>query len=105
MSITLDIPVTGEVMNAELENISDYVKTQTSLLSFMYIVYELRCEKTGLQGFQPGQTHTGLYNHYPCSKNKGADQLRSYRKAGLRLCFRICKNPVFSLRGLYIITA
>ena len=31
----------------------------------------------------------GLY--YPCSKNKGADQLRGYRKADLRLCFRICK--------------
>ena len=35
----------------------------------------------------------GLY--YPCSKkNKGADQLRGYRKADLRLCFRICKKPV-----------
>ena len=36
----------------------------------------------------------GLY--YQCSENKGADQLRGYRKADLRLCFRICKNPVFS---------
>ena len=33
----------------------------------------------------------GLY--YPCSENKGADQLR--------LCFRICKKPVFSRRGSY----
>ena len=39
----------------------------------------------------------GLY--YPCSKNKGADQLRGYREADLRLCFRICKKPVFSRRG------
>ena len=30
----------------------------------------------------------GLY--YPSSENKGAD---------LRVCFRICKNPVFSRRG------
>ena len=30
----------------------------------------------------------GLY--YPCSENKGADE------ADLRLCFRICKKPVFS---------
>ena len=30
-----------------------------------------------------------------CSENKGADQLRGYREADLRLCFRICKNPVF----------
>ena len=36
----------------------------------------------------------GLY--YPCSENKGADQLRGYREADLRLCFRICKYPVFS---------
>ena len=42
----------------------------------------------------------GLY--YPHSENKGADQLRGYheadrnREADLRLCFRICKKPVFS---------
>ena len=33
----------------------------------------------------------GLY--YPYSENKGADQLRGYREADLRLCFRIYKNP------------
>ena len=27
-----------------------------------------------------------------CSENKGADQLRGYREADLRLCFRICKS-------------
>ena len=32
----------------------------------------------------------GLY--YPCSENKDADQLRGYREADLRLCFRICKS-------------
>ena len=42
----------------------------------------------------------GLY--YPCSENKGADQLCGYREADLRLCFRICKKPVFSQRGSYI---
>ena len=36
----------------------------------------------------------GLY--YPYSENKGADQLRGYREADLRLCFRICKKAVFS---------
>ena len=35
----------------------------------------------------------GVY--YTCSENKGADQLRGYREAGLRLCFRICKVLVF----------
>ena len=34
-------------------------------------------------------------------ENKDADQLRGYREADLRLCFRICKNPVFSRRGSF----
>ena len=33
--------------------------------------------------------------HYPCSENKGADQLRGYREADLRLCFRLCRLLVF----------
>ena len=37
--------------------------------------------------------------YYPYSENKGADQLRGHREADLRLCFRICKKPVFSYRG------
>ena len=31
-----------------------------------------------------------------CSENKGADQLRGNLEADLRLCFHICKKPVFS---------
>ena len=34
--------------------------------------------------------------YYPCSENKGADQLHSYCEADLYLCFRIGKNLVFS---------
>ena len=34
--------------------------------------------------------------YYLYSENKGADQLRGDREADLRLCFRICKKPVFS---------
>ena len=34
----------------------DIVKDLTAL-------YEPRCEKTGLRGFRPGQTTTGLYSH------------------------------------------
>ena len=34
--------------------------------------------------------------YYPCSENKGADQLCSYCTADLGLCFRIGNNPVFS---------
>ena len=40
--------------------------------------------------------------YYPCGENKGADQLRGYSEADLRLCFRICKNPVFSRRDSYM---
>ena len=36
----------------------------------------------------------GLY--YLCSENKGANQLRGYREADLRLCFRLSKLLVFS---------
>ena len=80
------------------------------------ITNQPRYEKTGLRGLGfPTRSHTnravqsqkmarglkiciyeveGLY--YPCSENKGADQLRGYHEADLRLCFRICKKPVFS---------
>ena len=37
--------------------------------------------------------------YYPCSENKGADQLCGYREDDLRPCFRICIKPVFSRRG------
>ena len=40
----------------------------------------------------------GLY--YLCSENKGADQLRGYREADLRLCFRICIKSGFLLTRL-----
>ena len=81
------------------------------------VLNEPRCEKTGLRGFRPGPTQTGLYSHrrwleawdfgfrkeegfyYPCSENKGADQLRGYREADLRLCFAHMQKPVFSRSG------
>ena len=44
-----------------------------------------------------GLGNEGLYNS--CCGNKGADQLRGYREADLRFCFRICKKPVFSRRA------
>ena len=33
---------------------------------------------------------------YPCSENKGADQLHGYCEADLRLCFRIYAKSRFS---------
>ena len=39
----------------------------------------------------------GVY--YPCSENKGADQLRSNCEADLRLCFGLCRLLVFSCGG------
>ena len=43
--------------------------------------------------------------YYPCSENKDADQLRGYREADLRLCFRPCKLLVFSRTGSFMIIA
>ena len=37
--------------------------------------------------------------YYPSSENKGADQLRGYREADLRLCFRLCRLLVFQCSG------
>ena len=37
--------------------------------------------------------------YYPSNENKGADQLRGYRKADLRLCFRLCRLLVFKWGG------
>ena len=37
--------------------------------------------------------------YYPCSETKGADQLRSYCEADLRLLFYICGLLVFSCGG------
>ena len=34
--------------------------------------------------------------YYPCSKNKGASQIRSYCEAELRLCFRMYAKCWFS---------
>ena len=42
--------------------------------------------------------------YYLCSKNKGADQLRSNCEADLHVCFHIGKNPVFSRYGSYDVT-
>ena len=39
--------------------------------------------------------------YYPSGETKGADQLRSYCESNLRLCFRICKIPVFSRCGSF----
>ena len=40
----------------------------------------------------------GLY--YPCSENKGADQLRGYREADLRLCFLHMQKAGFLITRL-----
>ena len=40
--------------------------------------------------------------YYPSSENKGADQLRGYREADLRLCFLLCRLLVFPCGGSFI---
>ena len=41
--------------------------------------------------------------YYLCSENKGADQLRGYREADLRLCFRLSRLLVFPCGGSFLI--
>ena len=41
--------------------------------------------------------------YYLSSENKGADQLRVYREADLRLCFRLCRLLVFPWGGSFIL--
>ena len=41
--------------------------------------------------------------YYPSSENKGTDQLRGYREADLRLCFRLCRLLVFPCGGSFIL--
>ena len=40
---------------------------------------------------------------HPCCENKGADKLRSYCEADLRLCFRLCRLLVFLCDGSFMI--
>ena len=40
--------------------------------------------------------------YYPSSENKGADQLRSYCEADLRLCFRLGRLLVFPCGGSFV---
>ena len=72
---------------------------------FILLINEPRCEKTGLQGFRPGTTQTGLYSYslkfriyeveglyYPCNENKGADQLRVTAQLICVLVFAYAKS-------------
>ena len=44
-----------------------------------------------------------MYYLHVCVKMKRADQLRGYRAADLRLCFRIYEESRFSHDGAYIV--
>ena len=41
----------------------DLFIAKSDFSSFSAIIYEPPCEKTGLRGFRPGPTQTGLYSH------------------------------------------
>ena len=46
-----------------LLRVGQLVGFETQHLSIYISLYEPRCEKTGLRGFQPGPTQTSLYSH------------------------------------------
>ena len=54
------------------------------------------------QAVQPKKMDVGLKEglYYPCSENKGADQLCGHRTVDLRLCFRICSRAGFLMTWL-----
>ena len=108
------LPLPSKPSQAVKQCIKQVEHLKTNFFMVQLKIFELQREKTGLRDFRPGPTQTGLCSHiykqdrsfkfriseeeklyYPCSGNKGADQLRSYCKADMRLCFRIGKNPVF----------
>ena len=84
------------------------------------LVCEPRHGKTCCRGFRRGVTQTGLYSHRiwledwtfrfrklrECTiyvaKNKGADQLRGYHAADLRLCLRIYKTTGVHMKRLVL---
>ena len=70
------------------ENLSSAFPTRSDTNRAAQPLGLIRCLKFRIKEVE------GLY--YLCSENQGADQLCGYRTADLRLCFRICKNPVFS---------
>ena len=83
-------------------------------LTLWLISHEPRCEENRSSGFPTrSDTNRAVQSqkmardlkfrikevgelYYLHSENKGADQLCGHRTADLRLCFHICKKPVFS---------
>ena len=57
--------IQGASMITHLFNAMLSVSTISCMVSshFIYFPFEPRCEKTGLRGFRPGPTQTGLYSY------------------------------------------
>ena len=64
------------------------------LIDSIVLIIEPRHQKSCLRGFEiSGLGRRGMISMYClCSEYEGADQLRCYRAADLRLYFRICKK-------------
>ena len=54
-----------------------------------FISYEPRCEKTGLRGFRPGPTQTGLYSHRRLLETW---DFRFRKKRNCTTCIRVSKT-------------
>ena len=48
---------------SELKTFGSRVFMVTLLVGSVAALYEPRCEKTGLRGFEPGRIQTGLHSH------------------------------------------
>ena len=87
-------PWTIAIWASTWENRSSGFPTRSDINRASQLVNIARCLKFWIKKVEE------LY--YLCSENKGPDQLCGYRTTDLRLCFCICKKPVFSRRSSYI---
>ena len=107
------------ILNVKTGSINVKKLLQDVSFKYDYLLFEPVREKTNNLGstwsdtnrtVQPQKTarslkfrireEEGLY--YPCSENKGADQLRSWCEVDLRLCFRLCRLLVFSCTAHFV---
>ena len=79
-------------MNRDMRKPTFLFPTWSNIKQAVQLQKMVRCLKFRIEEVE------GL--NYPCSENKGADQLRGNREADLRLRFRICKMFVFSMTRL-----
>ena len=99
LATTLGQRYTNGQGHLTLERENEHVREKTNNLGSDQLRHKPGCTVTedGKRLEISDLGRMGLY--YLCSDNKGADQLRIYCEADLRICFRLCRLLVFSRTG------